>query len=149
MNLAGREPQGIVAPGAEYDEVLDRLTSDLELLEDVSTGAPVVERVTRTTDVFGEDPPTKLPDLFVDFRSCALPQRIVHPRAGFTRERGGDLRDNNHSRRGLVLAAGPGIAQRGHVGDLSPCEAEPLFRAVAGAKVAADERRRGIEAFLT
>jgi predicted AlkP superfamily phosphohydrolase/phosphomutase len=149
VNLVGRESEGIVAPGAEYDAVLDRLTSDLALLEDASTGAPVVEKVTRTTDVFGEDPPTKLPDLFVDFRSCSLPQRIVHPRGGFTRERGGDLRDNNHSRRGLILAAGPGIARQGHVGDLSPCEIEPLFRAVAGAKVAADTRRRGIEAFLT
>jgi predicted AlkP superfamily phosphohydrolase/phosphomutase len=149
VNLIGREPQGVVAPGAEYDAVLDRLTSDLELLEDAATGAPVVESITRTTDVFGANPPTKLPDLFVDFRPCKLPQQIVHPRAGLTRSRGGDLRDNNHSRRGLVLAAGPSIAQQGQVGDLSPCEIEPLFRAVVGEKIAAEKPRRGIERFLT
>src|SRR5450756_2050639 len=45
VNLRGREPQGIVQPGAEYEQVLRRLENDLKQLTDPETGEPVVDRV--------------------------------------------------------------------------------------------------------
>ena len=148
VNLAGREPQGIVAPGAEYEALLDRLTADLELLVDAATREPVVESITRTTSAFGGGPPARLPDLFVDFRPCALPQRIEHPRATIVRRRAGDLRDNNHSRRGLAIAAGPAVARRGDVGDVPPSAIAPVFRAVLGEAPAPAALGAGVAAFL-
>jgi len=148
VNLAGREPEGTVAPGEEYDLLLDRLVDDLEQLTDVDTGESVVESITRTADVFGSGPPERLPDLFVVCRPCSLPQRIEHPRATLTRRRGGDLRDNNHSRRGLVIAAGPAIAAHGSVGDLAARDFAPLFLAAGGHPLADDAVRAGLEAFL-
>jgi len=136
VNLEGREPQGIVKPGTEYNELLARLTADLELLEDRKTGSPVVDSVTLATEVFSAEPPLQLPDLFVEFRPCTLPQEIFHPRMTLTRHRGGSLRDNSHSRRGLVLAAGPDIAHHGVVEDLGPTEVAPLFQAVLGQTIA-------------
>ena len=148
VNLVGREPEGIVTPGSEYGEVLGRLTSDLELLEDGATGEPVVASITRTTEVFGGEPPLRLPDLFVEFRPCSLPQRIVHPRATVLRRRGGDLRDNSHTRRGLVLASGPDIEPRGVVSDISPHEVTPLFRAALGEPLTSDVNLGGVEKFF-
>ncbi|MEJ2085481.1 MAG: alkaline phosphatase family protein [Acidobacteriota bacterium] len=147
VNLEGREPEGIVKPGTEYSELLARLTADLELLEDRKTGSPVVDSVTLTTEVFGAEPPLQLPDLFVEFRPCTLPQEIFHPRMTLTRHRGGSLRDNSHSRRGLVLAAGPDIAHHGIVDDLGPTEVTPLFRAALGETIAADAGRR-VDSFI-
>ena len=40
VNLAGREEQGIVAPGAEYEALLDRLEADLLAMVDERTAAP-------------------------------------------------------------------------------------------------------------
>jgi predicted AlkP superfamily phosphohydrolase/phosphomutase len=148
VNLAGREPEGIVSPGTDYGELLGRLTSDLELLKDAATGDPVVASITRTTEVFGGDPPLRLPDLFVEFRPCSLPQRIVHPRATVWRQRGGDRRDNSHTRRGLVLAAGPDIAQHGVVGDLAPREVTPLFRTALGESADTAPNLGGVEEFF-
>jgi len=48
INLRGRERQGIVAPGKEYQEVLDRLEKDLLELQDPLTGDQAVTSVLQT-----------------------------------------------------------------------------------------------------
>src|SRR5262249_3180673 len=68
VNLRGRAPQGIVVPGDDYRELLNRLETDLRQLIDPQTGDPAVRQITRTAEVFHAHPPTMLPDLFVDWR---------------------------------------------------------------------------------
>jgi predicted AlkP superfamily phosphohydrolase/phosphomutase len=48
INLRGRERQGIVSPGKEYQEVLDRLEKDLLELQDPLTGDQAVTSVLQT-----------------------------------------------------------------------------------------------------
>jgi predicted AlkP superfamily phosphohydrolase/phosphomutase len=48
VNLEGREKNGIVKPGAEYERVLEELERDLLALADPETGRQVVTLVTRT-----------------------------------------------------------------------------------------------------
>jgi predicted AlkP superfamily phosphohydrolase/phosphomutase len=133
VNLKGREPEGIVDAGREYESLLDRLESDFRQLVYAGTGEPAIERVTRTAAAFGGGPPTWLPDLFVEWRS-AIPgeRRVVHPRAVLPRKRLGLPRANLHSRTGLVIAAGPQISARGALGDLSPLDLAPAFLALMG-----------------
>lgn len=50
VNLQGREPEGIVAPGAEYEELLDAITAALYQLTD--EGQPVVDQVIRSSEVY-------------------------------------------------------------------------------------------------
>jgi predicted AlkP superfamily phosphohydrolase/phosphomutase len=52
VNLRGREPQGIVEPGGEYERLLNQIEADLGQLVDVRSGKPAVERVIRTTEAF-------------------------------------------------------------------------------------------------
>ena len=47
VNLKGREPDGRVAPGAEYEALLDELTRELHALVNPATGRPAVARVMR------------------------------------------------------------------------------------------------------
>ncbi len=52
VNLKGREPQGTVEPGQEYEEVLNEISKRLSSLKDPQTGAPLVSRILRNRDVY-------------------------------------------------------------------------------------------------
>ena len=133
VNLAGREPMGVVRPGSEYETLLDRLEADFLQLKDPETGSPAIDHVTRTARVFGDGIPTRLPDLMVDWRSSSrMARRIVHPDAVLERKTVGNPRGNYHSATGLVAAAGPSIERRGYAGDFSPLDFAPLFLALMG-----------------
>jgi predicted AlkP superfamily phosphohydrolase/phosphomutase len=149
VNLKGREPLGVVEPGQEYESVLARLEGDLRALVDESSREPVVESVTRATDLFGGGPPSRLPDLFVEWRADRdFLGRVLHPRVKLTQRRYGSPRGNHHSRVGQVIAAGPSISARGRVGDLSPLDFVPLFLLLMGEPVPAGGSRLALESFL-
>jgi predicted AlkP superfamily phosphohydrolase/phosphomutase len=132
VNLRGREPQGTVSPGAEYDAVLDRLEHDLRELVDDETRQPVVRGITRTVREFGGPPPARLPDLFVEWHPSLRARRIRHPRALLRQDKLGDPRGNHHSDVGVVIAAGPDIRAGGDAGDLAPTDFAPLFVSLLG-----------------
>jgi predicted AlkP superfamily phosphohydrolase/phosphomutase len=52
VNLSGREGQGIVQPGADYDALIARLGTDLRAFRDPQTNAPVVRNVYRRADIY-------------------------------------------------------------------------------------------------
>lgn len=52
INLKGRQPQGIVEPGKEYEELRDGLIIKLKSLKDPATDAPVIETVFKREDVY-------------------------------------------------------------------------------------------------
>jgi predicted AlkP superfamily phosphohydrolase/phosphomutase len=66
VNLAGRQQKGIVAPGAEYEQLRDTLIRELSALKDPTTGAPLVASVRRREDVFWGPHAADAPDLIVE-----------------------------------------------------------------------------------
>ncbi|MGE0042194.1 MAG: alkaline phosphatase family protein [Vicinamibacterales bacterium] len=52
VNLAGREGQGIVQPGAEYDALVDAISADLLAFTDERDGARVVRHVYKRGDIY-------------------------------------------------------------------------------------------------
>ncbi len=52
INVRGRQPAGIVEPGAAYESVRDRLIAALEAWRHPYTGAPVVEKAYRREEVY-------------------------------------------------------------------------------------------------
>jgi predicted AlkP superfamily phosphohydrolase/phosphomutase len=52
VNLAGREPHGIVQSGAEYEKVLLELTEVLLSMPDPDDGQPIVDRVLRRSEIY-------------------------------------------------------------------------------------------------
>jgi predicted AlkP superfamily phosphohydrolase/phosphomutase len=132
VNLRGREPAGIVEPGAEYQRLLDRLVVDLEHLVDAETGRPAVKEVRRTTAIFGGDVAASLPDLFVEWQPGRFMTRVLHPRAELTQQRGDFFRASDHTRRGLVAVAGPSFPMRGDLGDVQVLDLAPTFLSLLG-----------------
>lgn len=63
VNLVGREPNGIVMPGAEYDALVKQIREGLESEVDPATGIKPVHRVYTRDDLYHGYDPNKLPDM--------------------------------------------------------------------------------------
>jgi predicted AlkP superfamily phosphohydrolase/phosphomutase len=133
VNLRGREPEGTINPGAEYNELLDRMEADLAALIDPCTQKPAVKAVRRTDALFGGGPPEVLPDLFAEWADAThFVDRVVHPAAELRQLPCDFHRDTDHSQFGMVAAAGPAIAEHGDLGVVSPLDLVPTFLAHLG-----------------
>src|SRR5262249_53975068 len=64
INLAGREAQGIVQPGAEYDPLRQELKSNLEAVVGANTASHPVASVWTRDEAYGTYDPAVIPDLF-------------------------------------------------------------------------------------
>lgn len=62
INLKGREPEGIVSPGEEYETLLEELTQRLQRLVD-PTGKAVIEKIFRRDEVYEGPYAEHAPDL--------------------------------------------------------------------------------------
>ncbi len=107
INLAGREPAGIVQP-EDYDALCDDLDRELRRLINPRTGFPVVKKVIRTRRGAADNDP-RLPDadLVVVWAEDSA-DVVDHPSAG----RIGPVpyrRSGSHRARGFWAAQGPGI----------------------------------------
>ena len=69
VNLAGRQSEGIVEPGTQYEEVRERVIRALLDLRDPATGEPVVEWARRREDVYSGPHLEQAPDVVALFRA--------------------------------------------------------------------------------
>jgi predicted AlkP superfamily phosphohydrolase/phosphomutase len=144
VNLQGREPQGIVAPGAEYEDLLASLTAELQALRNPVNGLQAAERVARTRDLCHGDRLHDLPDALVTWNAAArLTDRMAGPRAGEIVKAAGyqvsPFYTGNHRPNAFVAARGPtlhpwnpaagfevnsrpqvGVLAAGHIADIAP-----------------------------
>ena len=65
LNVQGRDPQGLVAPGDEYEALRNELSTRLPILTDPETGKPVVKAVLRAEEVYPGACPGEVPDLLL------------------------------------------------------------------------------------
>ena len=112
-NLRGREPQGCVKPGPEYEALLEELTEKLGSLVDPESGKKVVERVFRAHDVYSGEFVDQAPDLLfltsdMQYKALGLSDfnspRVLEPVYGCT---------GNHRMEGLVALQGNEVIGEG------------------------------------
>jgi predicted AlkP superfamily phosphohydrolase/phosphomutase len=109
INLKGREPEGRVSPGAEYDRLCADLANDLCEIVNQETGQPLVRAVLRTDSLFRGPQLANLPDLNVVWNR-QTPVRKIHSRKIGVIERSYEgHRSGDHRSKGLFLMHGPGI----------------------------------------
>lgn len=102
INLAGREPQGVVDPG-DYDRLRDELADRLSAFVDPGTGRHPVARVLRREEIF-KGPHTDLaPDLILQ---AAPLFSLSHARSVVE---DADWLSGEHRIEGVFAAAGPGV----------------------------------------
>jgi len=125
VNLKGREPQGVVEPGAEYEALLDDLTVALGELRDPQTGGRLVAEVVRTDREFPGARRQYLPDLVVKWEAGRPIHTATSARVGTVSGSSPDTRPGTHRGPGFLLAAGPRLPPgqsegNGHILDLAP-----------------------------
>jgi predicted AlkP superfamily phosphohydrolase/phosphomutase len=126
INLKGREPAGLVEPGAEYDALLSELSEEILALRDIKTGNPIVERVLRPQELYPGAFASLMPDLATYWNTATPVSGIHSPRYGdiVTTPRV-QHRSGMHRAEGFFIAAGPSIVpgktiEGAHIHDLAP-----------------------------
>jgi predicted AlkP superfamily phosphohydrolase/phosphomutase len=109
VNLAGREPNGLVQPGRQYDAVCRRIADALGTIVDVDTGRQIVARVVRTRDVYRGERLAALPDLWVEWRKLGHVHRVESPLIGRVERDWDGCRTGDHRPGGRVLISGPHV----------------------------------------
>ena len=132
VNLKGRDPNGVVEPGRDYEAVRDAIIDDLGELKDPETNEPAASRVFRREELFEGPFLEWAPDLLVEWHNAMyMPdEQEQFPGEVFvTRWRKGMSwpTTGSHRYEGVLLAAGPGIASRVDVGDVSQLDLLPTW----------------------
>jgi predicted AlkP superfamily phosphohydrolase/phosphomutase len=112
LNLRGREAEGIVEPGAEAEELVERLEAGLRTFTDPD-GSPAVAGIVRVGELYRGEHTGRLPDLSVRWseRPATTITHLHSDRHGTVhRHGGGSGRSGNHTPGGAwaVLAPGTG-----------------------------------------
>jgi len=109
VNLRGREPRGIVAPGTEYDRVLEELRVRLYQLQAPAGEGPAMEHVWRRGELYTGPHVGEVPDLLFmprDMQYVAFGQYEFASRHLFEGSTG---ISSSHRMEGVLLAQGPGF----------------------------------------
>jgi hypothetical protein len=123
LNLEGREPRGLIAPGEEESRFIAQLKADLlEIVDDV-TGVSLVKGVLRTRDLYAGEHIEALPDLLVEWSESAAVGstalgggagsrvRARSPKIGIVEGVNDFGRSGEHRSGGWLVAAGPGMSK--------------------------------------
>jgi predicted AlkP superfamily phosphohydrolase/phosphomutase len=144
LNLRGREPAGMISPGAEQEAFEAQLAADLLAITDERTGGPLVRRVLRSRDLLAGEHLDILPDLLVEWDDTAgtgntqvgggrgATVRARSPMIGVVEGTNRYGRTGEHRREGFFVAAGPGIRAGELAEPLSTMDLGPTFAALLG-----------------
>lgn len=148
INLKGREPQGIVSPGAEYEALLDEITAALYELTD--NGQPVVDAVYRGKDLYTGPYAGYGPDLNIimrgmsyvaqSWREMASQQIFASPGAYFT---------GIHRPLGMIAMCGPTIPQQGKLPEVQIVDVAPTVMHLLGIPPSTEQDGRVLAEFLS
>jgi len=142
VNLAGRDPHGIVLPGTAYERLLDNLQEVLLAERDPDTGQPVIESVVRSEELY-HGPWTHL-----------APDLIYVPASGYASSKGaqGHLQPftwfmGDHAVDGILVAAGPGLKQGQSLAGAALIDIAPTVLYLSGAPIPEDMDGRVLDLF--
>lgn len=124
LNVAGREPQGVLSPGSQVADFTRQLSADLLDIIDERTGQPLVSRVLVTRDLYCGSELDSLPDLLVEWAdTIATGSAIVgsgvgarvavsSPKIGRIEAENGFGRTGEHRPDGMLVAVDAELAPR-------------------------------------
>lgn len=135
LNVKGREPNGHIEPGSEYDNYLQRIRDHLAGITNAETGEPLVARIIEPRKIMHGEHLEKMPDLMLEWNRNA-PIRSIHiPGVGKLDNPYKGNRLGDHTTHGLFLASGPGIAKSKLGQPVSVMDLAPSLCAALGVRL--------------
>ena len=130
LNVQGREPQGIVSPGKEYEQLRQKLSRTLHDLREPQTDRPPLAGVYLREELYNGRFTHHAPDLILEPKRDA-PHAIANFVLDSSVEMAGSIfassapYSGNHTLDGILIAWGSGVApghqfQNAHIIDLAP-----------------------------
>lgn len=147
VNLRGREPQGIVQPGPEYEALLDDITAALYQLTD--NGQPVVDAVYRGKDLYTGPYAGYGPDLNVIMRGMSYVAQSWREMAGqHVFASPGSYFTGIHRPLGMFALSGPTIPQQGKLAEVQIVDVAPTVMHLLGIPSSTEQDGRVLAEFL-
>lgn len=116
LNVVGREPEGIVQPGPEYETLRNELADTLAAMEDPETNQRIVRRVWRREELYHGPFLEQAPDLLIewgDYRYWGRGRYDIWSAPIFEDRKTLDfsalLLTGTHRPDGIFIASGPGV----------------------------------------
>ncbi len=132
VNLVGREPQGRVRPGSEFDAFCASLAADLLEIVNLETDQPVVKEVLKTADHYSGDHLDDLPDIIVCYHQGSRIRRVHSTKIGTIEGDSVSCRTGDHRPEGLFFARRSGL-RPGHLNQaVSAMDLAPTIAALLG-----------------
>lgn len=119
INLRGRDPEGIVEPGEDYDRIRREIREAFLSLRDASSGDPVVEAVEFREEVYDGPYADRGPDLLIRFRDVVVEAvkmrgRVLRlPRRNAASPQ--EVKSGSHRPYGIVMLSGTGVRQSAEI----------------------------------
>ncbi len=135
VNLKGREPQGIVEPGAEFDAVLKKVESDLRALRHPVTGEPFVAETARAADIYSGPYLKYAPDFGFALNDPGVQPYGVHDFASNRWFEPTPDRTGTHRMNGIFFLRGPGVQPGATVKGAGLIDIAPTVLALMGTPI--------------
>ena len=138
INLKGRQPSGIVAPGDEYEKLRDQIRADLLKLKHPDTGEQLIARVLNREEIYSGPLLDNTPDLLLlpaDFKYVAFGEsefasnKIVGPTLGHT---------GHHRLEGIGAVIGPHVQVGAQIQNASLVDLAPTILYALGLPIPPD-----------
>lgn len=129
INLAGREPQGPVTPGPEYEALREELIAALLAWREPGTELPVITHAWKREEIHPGPHNGAEPDIIVRYRGDLKAAHTYHPDMIAPAE---PDQAAWHSAQGIFVAAGPGLDPAGDLGAARILDVAPNVLALLG-----------------
>jgi predicted AlkP superfamily phosphohydrolase/phosphomutase len=138
INVAGRQPQGCVQAGEEYEELRTRILEEVRALRDPATGEPIVLEAYRREEIYHGERLEEAPDLIVVTRDCykggtsidepvsEVPLDVLSKLSGV------------HRMDGILLAQGPHIRRNARIEGAGIIDVAPTIIYALGMPIPSD-----------
>lgn len=138
INLKGREPQGCVEPGDEYEMVREEIMHRLMQWRDETTGQPVVEQVYRREELHHGPYVERMPDVIFMARDEAYVGFGGHEFGNNALMRSSPLFNAHHRMDGMVALYGSAIRRGTRLDTYSIVDLAPTILYLLGYPIPAD-----------
>ena len=125
INLRGREPQGSVSPGQEYEKIRETIAKELLALTDAH-GQKLLDRVFRKEEIYHGSSLDEAPDLIPLSETVGCYFYPFLDREGIITE-AERFRSGNHRRDGILMAKGSPIRQQAHLETINITDLAPTI----------------------
>jgi len=144
LNVAGREREGIVTPGEEYERLRDSIIERLACLTNGSDGTPIVELVKRREELYAGPYVEGAPDIIYLLKGLRYVPRN-DPTVGPVLQKPAYHHCATHRLNGMIIMAGPATGQNRRLQGAKIVDIAPTILYLMGLPVPGDMDGRILE----